>query len=294
MRRDSIFYRLFSQSPTSLFELLETQPSNASEYRFDSVAVKEPRFEIDGVFLPPETEPPGTVFFAEVQMQQDQKLYERLFGESLLYFYRNRDRFSDWEAVIIYPSRSTEQSNWHPYRSMINGDQVHRIYLNELGEFRQLPIGVALMVLTTLTERQAPEQARYLLAQARQEGMRVEVRDFIIEMVGKIMSYKFDSLSREEVEAMLDISFEETRVYRELREAARESVVQEVTEAVKTEETAKLILKQLPRRLKQELSEETRSRITTLSVSQLEELAEALVNFEGMSDLTMWLEENEA
>ncbi len=31
-------------------------------YRFDSVAVKEPRFEIDGVFLPPESEP-GIVYF---------------------------------------------------------------------------------------------------------------------------------------------------------------------------------------------------------------------------------------
>jgi predicted transposase/invertase (TIGR01784 family) len=130
MRRDSIFYRLFAQSPTSLFELLETSPSNASDYRFDSVAVKEPKFEIDGVFLPPESDPPGTVYFAEVQMQKDERLYERMFGESLLYFYRNRDRFSDWEAVVIYPSRSTEQSNSHPYRALIHSDQVHRIYLN--------------------------------------------------------------------------------------------------------------------------------------------------------------------
>ncbi len=54
MRRDSIFYKLFQQSPTLLFQLIATPPSNADAYRFDSVAVKEPRFEIDGVFLPPE------------------------------------------------------------------------------------------------------------------------------------------------------------------------------------------------------------------------------------------------
>ena len=93
MRRDSIFYRLFSQSPILLFELLESPPSNARDYRFDSVAVKEPKFEIDGVFLPPESDPPGTVFLAEVQFQRDEKLYERMFGEAFLYFYRNRDRF---------------------------------------------------------------------------------------------------------------------------------------------------------------------------------------------------------
>ena len=51
MRRDSIFYKLFQQSPSLLFELLTNPPANADEYRFDSVAVKEPKFEIDGVFL---------------------------------------------------------------------------------------------------------------------------------------------------------------------------------------------------------------------------------------------------
>lgn len=51
MRRDSIFYKLFQQSPTLLFELLTNPPTNTEAYRFDSVAIKEPKFEIDGVFL---------------------------------------------------------------------------------------------------------------------------------------------------------------------------------------------------------------------------------------------------
>ncbi|WP_228059408.1 Rpn family recombination-promoting nuclease/putative transposase [Plectonema radiosum] len=93
MRRDSIFYKLFQQSPTLLFELLTNPPVNPSEYRFDSVAVKEPKFEIDGVFLPPDSENPGVVYFCEVQFQKDEKLYERIFAESSLYFYRNSIRY---------------------------------------------------------------------------------------------------------------------------------------------------------------------------------------------------------
>jgi predicted transposase/invertase (TIGR01784 family) len=92
MRRDSIFYKIFQQTPVSLFELLPHPPANDQDYRFDSVAVKEPKFEIDGVFLPPETETPGVVYFCEVQFQKDEQLYERVFGESFLYFYRNRGR----------------------------------------------------------------------------------------------------------------------------------------------------------------------------------------------------------
>ena len=138
MRRDSIFYKLFQQFPPLLFQLLPTPPPNVNNYRFDSVAVKEPKFEIDGVFLPNEAD--GIVYFCEVQFQKDEQLYERVFAESLLYFYRNRNRFSDWQAVVIYPSRSIEQSNIQPYRALLNSDQVHRVYLDELGDIRSLPI----------------------------------------------------------------------------------------------------------------------------------------------------------
>ena len=182
MRRDSIFYKLFQQSPSLLFELLTNRPKNANAYRFDSVAVKEPKFEIDGVFLPPENEDTGVVYFCEVQFYKDERLYERLFAESSLYFYRNRARFSDWQAVIIYPSRSIEQSDIHPHRSLLNGNQVHRVYLNELGDIRQLPLWVALMVLTMVEEERAPEEARYLLTRSTLEASNLSSR-VIIEMV---------------------------------------------------------------------------------------------------------------
>ena len=107
--------------------------------------------------------------FAKYNFKKKNSLYERVFGESLLYFYRNRELYSDWQAVIIYPNRSIEQSNTHPYRALLNCDQVHRVYLNELGEIQQLPLGVALMVLTTLEEEQAPEEPRELHVRTKQE-----------------------------------------------------------------------------------------------------------------------------
>ena len=193
MRRDSIFYKLFQQYPSLLFQLLPSLPTTADGYRFDSVAVKEPKFEIDGVFLPSEAD--GVVYFCEVQFQKDEQLYERVFAESFLYFYRNRDRFSDWQTVIIYPSRATEQTNLRPYRALLGCDQVHRVYLSELGNIRDLPIWVALMVLTTLEESQAPDEARYLLQRTSVESSSSRA---IIELVTTIMVYKFENLSQKE------------------------------------------------------------------------------------------------
>ena len=278
MRRDSIFYKLFQQSPTLLFELLKNPPTNADAYRFDSVAVKEPKFEIDGVFLPPENEGAGVVYFCEVQFQKDEQLYERVFAESSLYFYRNRVRFSDWQAVIIYPTRSIEQSDIHPHRTLLNGNQVHRVYLDELGDIRDLPLWVALMVLTTVDEEQAPAQARYLLTRTRQE-VPSPSSHAIIEMVTTIMVYKFTQLSQREVESMLGITLQQTRVYREIKEEGRH------------EEAANLIIRLMSKRIGQKLSDEIVARISGLPLLVLEDLSEALLDFTSLADLLAWLDQ---
>ena len=276
MRRNSIFYKLFQQAPTLLFELLPDPPDNAAAYRFDSVAIKEPRFEIDGVFLPPEGET-GTVYFCEVQFQKDEQLYERVVAESLLYFYRNRSRFNDWQVVIIYPSRRTEQSQWHPYQELLDSHRVYRVYLDELGEIRALPVWMALMLLTIVAEDQAVAEARYLLGRTQAEAPSTSGRA-IMEMVITIIAYRFERLSRIEVEAMLDITLQETRLYQDIKEEGRE------------EGERSLILRLLARRVGT-VPDEMRSRINALTLEQLENLGEALLDFESVDELQGWLAE---
>jgi len=300
MRRDSIFYKLFQQFPSVLFDLLETAPANATDYRFESVAVKEPKFEIDGVFLPPDNDRAGIVYFCEFQFQKDEQLYERLFGELFLYFYRNRRRYADWQAVLIYPSRNKEQTNFHPYRALLISDQVHRVYLNELGNIRQLPVGLALMVLTTVQDDQVPAEAKHLLERTKQE-VETEARGSIIELVTTIMLYKFTQLSQAEVEAMLEIQLKETRVYREAKEEGRVEGRVEGREEGRAEgeqigrqnEAIALVLKMLTQKLEQELTDEMQSQITSLSLPLLEELGVALLKFEQQADLETWLRDHQ-
>ncbi|MGB3789998.1 MAG: Rpn family recombination-promoting nuclease/putative transposase [Phormidesmis sp.] len=306
MRRDSIFYYLFRQAPALLFQLVPDPPANADGYRFDSVAVKEPRFEIDGVFLPPEGET-GAVFFVEVQFQKDERLYERIFAEAALYFYRSRDRFTDWQVIVIYPSRSTEQSDLFAHRSFLNGGQTHRVYLDELGDIRQLPLWVSLMVLTTVNEDQAPTEAKELLSRSRQEVPPAESR-VIIDMVVTIISYRFGQITRQEVEKMLDITFEETRVYQEVKEEAmreglREGMLEGMREGLREglregrregrqegrqEEAASLIVRQLAKRFG-ELPEDFQLTVSELPLTTLEELGEALLDFSNTAEVQEWL-----
>lgn len=92
-----------------------------------------------------------------------------------------------------------EQKNIYPYRALLNSDQLHRIYLNELGDIRELPLGLALMRLTIETSKKAPEAARYLLARSNNEIRDPQANRAIIEMLTTIMVYRFDKLIRSEV-----------------------------------------------------------------------------------------------
>jgi predicted transposase/invertase (TIGR01784 family) len=283
MKRDSLFYNIFQQYPALLFELLENPPENAANYRFESVAVKEPKFEIDGVFLPPETTPPGIVYFCvrvacrrQVQFQKDERLYERLFAESAVYFYRNRERFRNWQAVIIYPSRSIEQTDYEPYRCNLESYQVHRIYLDELGKIEDLPLEVGLLLLTTVKQEDAPATARYLVNRTQQEERPPEANNVIIEIISKILSYQFIHLTRVEIDAMLGISFQQTGLYL----------------SVKEEEARTFVLRLLTKRFG-EVPNQLKSQIEQLSLEQLENLGEALLDFTSSDDLVAWLQSQE-
>jgi len=217
VRRDAIFYTLFKRSPNLLFELVNNPPANAQNYRFESVEIKEPNFRIDGVFLPPENDGNRTVFFAEVQFQKDESLYHRFFSEVFLYLYRNQTLHNDWYGVLIFHSRSLEPDTPHIHRALLESTQVQRIYLDELGNPEDQTIGIRLIQLTIAPDAQMLERGRQLIAQAnRGQTENLSPQD-IIEVVTAIAIYKLTTIDRTEVEAMLGINLEESRIYQEIR-----------------------------------------------------------------------------
>jgi predicted transposase/invertase (TIGR01784 family) len=288
LKTDTIYYQLFKRFPSLIFTLVEHQPERAREYRFESIEVKETSFRIDGVFLPPEGASPRIVYFAEVQFQDDESLYFRFFSESSVFLHRNQTLFDDWFGVFIFASRSIEPENVHIHRSMLNGPQVQRIYLDELGDPSEQPIGIRLMQLTITPEEQAPEQARELIRQANQEDTGSLSKKEIIDMICTIAVYKFSKLSRDEVEAMLGLSLEETRIYQDASAEGRIIGRQEGEQTGAIKEAQALILRLLTRRIGN-VTPELRSQIQSLSLTQLESLGEALLDFSQPDDLVQWL-----
>jgi predicted transposase/invertase (TIGR01784 family) len=211
----------------------------------------------------------------------DEMLYERIDAERSIYIYRNRERFFDWGAIVMYPSRSVEQLRLETVREMLESGRIQRVYLDELGAVEELPTGLGLMVLTTLEGDKAISEARGLITRAQGDSAEPTLRERgIIDTVSTIMVYKFSNLSRDEVDAMLGIELSQTRVYREAE--------QEGNVKGRQEEAESLILRMLKRRVGN-VSIDLEAQIKALPLAQLEELGEALLDFTQMTDLVAWL-----
>ncbi len=144
------------------------------------------------------------------------------------------------------------------------------------------------MVLTTLEGDAAIEKARYLI----QRSITLPERRVIIDLVSTIMVYKFNNLSRDEVDAMLGIELQQTRVYQDARAEGRtegESIgeVRGLERGLRQEKA--LVLRQLTRKLGN-LSSDLVVRVNSLPIDKIESLGEALFDFDQMNDLIAWLD----
>jgi predicted transposase YdaD len=171
--------------------------------------------------------------------------------------------------IVIYPNRGVEQERLEVVSDLLASSRITRIYLDQLQEIQQPPLSLDLILLTILEDDK--------LANSRA----------IIDLISTIVVYKFTSLTRTEVEAMIGITLQETRVY---QDAKAEGKAEGVSEGRQVEGRS-LILRQLSRRFVT-LPVEANTGVLALNLEQLENLGEALLDFDRVADLMNWLETN--
>lgn len=277
MKTDSIFYRLFQTFPGTFFELINRQASEASAYEFASVELKQTAFRIDGIFLPVPSLQEKPIYFLEVQFQKDPEFYARFFSEIFLYLRLSAPNKA-WRSVVVFAKRSLEPTEVEPYQVLLLSSQVTRLYLNELGDAAEQSLGVGMIKLVVETKKRTPELVRQLVIKAQQELADEIVQREVLDLIETIVLYKLPKISRQELARMFGLNeLKKTRYYQEVREEVRE------------EATLELIMRLLLRRIGT-VNPQLQQRIHQLSVVQLENLAEALLDFSAEADLVTWLE----
>jgi predicted transposase/invertase (TIGR01784 family) len=255
-----------------LFELLGQPLSEADDYQFTSEEIKEKAFRFDGIFIPNCED--KLIYFVEVQCQPKPDFYWELLAEINIYLNQFKP-VQDWKAVALFADRRFEVKNLTPYQQeLVNSDRIIRIYLDELPTGS---IGVGLIQLIVAQESQAPVLVQELLQRAKTEIADAWVTRDIIDLLETVLVSKFAQLSRQEIQAMFLLTdIKQTRVYQEARQEGRQV-------------EASLMLKRLLSKRFGKLNDRRLEAIDSLSLEQLEDLGEALLDFRDIAELDSWL-----
>jgi predicted transposase/invertase (TIGR01784 family) len=272
MHTDTIFYQIFLTFHTLLFELLGQPPENAAGYQFTSVEVKEKAFRFDGIFMPNSEEKP--IYFVEVQFQNKPEFYWELITEINIYLNQYKPE-QDWQAVALFAKRSLDVEKLTNYQQeLVNSGRIKRIYLDEIPSGS---IGMGLIELIVSKENQSQELVKNLMTRTKTEVSNDSERQGIIELLESVLMSKFSQLSRQEIEAMFLVSdIKQTRVYQEAKQEGEQ------------EGEKNLLLRQLSKRFGK-LGDAYIKSINSLTIAQLEDLGEALLDFGEINDLEQWL-----
>jgi predicted transposase/invertase (TIGR01784 family) len=266
LRTDTIFYQLFQTFPTLLMELLGEDPASIASYQFTSVGVKEKAFRFDGVFLPQSED--KTIWFVEVQFQKVNEFYSQLFSEIFLFLQQYRP-VQDWGVLVLFPDRQMEPALGKQYRELQG--RVRAIYLNELEAGTSVILGLVKLVVTPETEVIKAAQALMAMGQ----GV-----DGLLEFVETILVYKLKTLSREEIERMFTLGdLRQTRVYQEAKQEGRQEGEQRGCLVLRN-----AITKQIARKFGR-VPDDLNTKLAQLSLEQLGEIAEAIIDISSLEEL---------
>ena len=279
MKTDKLFYRIFLNQPDLIAELIPGIPSDC-EFEYSAPVLKEKETRLDGLLTPISNNSDVPLIFLEAQMQRDTKFYNRYFRG--IFSYIDQYEISEnWRGLLILLNKRLELGSELPHRNLLNS-QVERLYLEDLLHQDDLSPNLALLRLIVTPKDQAGLAARQILNSVSTEA-EFQLK---LDLVESILVNKFTQLTLEEIQKMLNLKeadITQTRFYQEVLEIGEKKGLQQGE--------ANLTIRQLKRRCGN-LTAIQEEKVRSLSISQLESLGEALLDFQNMSDLENWLQDN--
>ena len=283
MKTDKLFYRIFLNQPDLIAELIPGIPSDC-EFEYSAPVLKEKETRLDGLLTPISNNSDVPLIFLEAQMQRDTKFYSRYFRG--IFSYIDQYEISEnWRGLIILLNKRLELGSELPHRNLLNS-QVERLYLEDLLHQDDLSPNLALLRLIVTPKDQAGLAARKILNSVSTEA-EFQLK---LDLVESILVNKFTQLTLEEIQKMLNLKeadITQTRFYQEVLEIGEKKGLQQGVQ----QGEANLTIRQLKRRCGK-LTPIQEEKVRLLSISQLESLGEALLDFQNMSDWENWLQDN--
>lgn len=276
MKTDKWFYQLFLTMPGIIAELIPNIPSDC-EFDYIAPVIKEREFRLDGLFIPKSENWDIPLIFLEAQMQSDTGFYGRYFAEIFLYLQQYPEK-RPWQGLLILHNRQQYLGETVLYQIILQ-EQIKCLYLEDLLPRADISPNLALLKLLVLEEIEAFHLSRSILKKSDTQTT-FQQR---LNLIETILVNKFPHLGTQEILRMLDLKttdITQSRFYQEVVAVGRQ-------EGLLAGE-ADLILRQLTRKYGT-LTPEVNQQIRALTITELGDLGEALLDFVEISDLKTWL-----
>jgi len=307
MKTDKLFYRIFLNQPDLIAELIPGIPSDC-EFEYSAPVLKEKETRLDGLLTPTSNNSDVPLIFLEAQMQRDPKFYSRYY-QGIFSYIDQYEISRNWRGLLILLNKRLELGSELPHRNLLNS-QVERLYLEDLLYEDDLSPNLALLRLIVTPKDQAGLAARKILNSVSTEA-EFQLK---LDLVESILVNKFTQLTLEEIQKMLNLKetdITQTRFYQEvleigekkgLQQGMQQGVQQGIQQGIQQgmqqgmqqgvqQGEANLTIRLLKRRCGN-LTAIQEQKVRSLSISQLESLGEALLDFPNMSDWENWLQDN--
>ncbi|MDD1418640.1 Rpn family recombination-promoting nuclease/putative transposase [Dolichospermum sp. ST_sed1] len=174
----------------------------------------------------------------EVQFQSDDNLYWRLITEAFLYLNQYKPQRT-WQAVVLWANRDLDPGIPLAYQTLLTAGLIHVVYLDELTDTSS-SIGLGIIKLVVAPENEAIQQAKSLINLVEKADA-AKSRN-LLELVERMLVYKFSSYSRQELEAMFGLTeWQQTRFYQEVKEETKlETIPKLLNEGLTVEQIARI------------------------------------------------------
>jgi predicted transposase YdaD len=267
----------------------------AGPYQFDPIDFKALERRLDGVVLPANQQEP--IYAIEVQGWCDPGIYARMLIDMGLLMEAHPKREVRGLLLFLIPEHDPQTPPWPDLIERDPDPPIRRVYLIDvLDELRQTDPDHPLLAtfLPFLIEdqaqlrTQAPAAYRIIQQAPLPEPVRRQCRDVFQSWI----MARFPTLTIEEILTMLGelTPLEQTRAYQDIIARNRPIWIKEGRKEGCQEEANGLIRRQLARRLGS-LSAAQEKGLEALTLTQLEALGEALLDFTDAADLDAWLDQ---
>ena len=292
MKTDHWFYGLFQSAPDLITLLLPTAGTEVQDtaeapslspdapadalYRFEAPELKAANHRLDGVFWPRGGEagtPEQPVVLLEVQMHAKPGFKHRLFAQTGRFLQLN-PQVQHLAVVVVVPHRRLSLGPAQLPRHLEGFlDDVVWLSLEELGQQPDLDPILSLLTLPVRPEGELSRSTQQIL----------ERRPDLLSAVLTMLIERFPTLTPEEIMVIAGIPTDQL-----LHTRAAQMLLDQGRQEGEARGEAKVTLRLL-HRICGPLSDATTAQIQALPLEQLESLAEALLDFSGLDDLTAWL-----